>query len=125
MEAGRKMKLWQAGSCVLCAAINRRYKIDLWGTEFSGGWVTGRLLDFKVAGDLLLLLATPMTFVFRRIAAAIILLAGLLCLPLYLLFTAPGPFRTLVGGEWKTPLSANWAWDWWTIVGIATVGLAS
>ena len=97
----RNHRLWQAAACVVCAAVNCRYGSDLWGTEFSGGWVTGRLLDLKLVGDLLLLLALPLTFVYRRIAAAIILLASPLCLPLYLYSTAPGPFRWVVGGEWK------------------------
>ena len=50
---------------VLCAAVNWRYKVELWQTEFSGGLVTGRLLDFKVVGDLLLLSAIPLTVMFR------------------------------------------------------------
>jgi hypothetical protein len=105
--------------------VNWRYGSDLWGTEFEGGAVTGRLLDLKLVGDLLLLLAMPLTFVFRRIAAATILLACLLCLPLYLYFTAPGPFRWVVGGEWSVPLLASFAWDWWSIGGIATLIFAA
>jgi hypothetical protein len=121
MAAHQRTKLLQAASCVLCAAVNWRYKSDLWGTEFSGGSVTGRLLDLKLVGDLLLLLAIPLTFVLRRTAAVVTLMACLLCMPLYFYFTAPGPFRRLVGGEWKSPLWANWNWDWWTIAGVTTV----
>src|SRR5262245_42442405 len=121
MSANQRTTLLQAASCVLCAAVNWRYKSDLWGTEFSGGWVTGRLLDFKLVGDLLLLLAIPLTFVLRRTAAGFTLTACLLFMPLYFYFTAPGPFRRLVGGEWKSALRANWEWDWWTVAGITTV----
>jgi hypothetical protein len=45
-----------------------------------------------------------LTFSFRRTGSVIALLACLLCLPLYLLLTAAGPFRWVVGGERKGPL---------------------
>jgi hypothetical protein len=121
----KKRKVWQAASCLLCAAVAWRFTSHLEGTEFSGGRITGPLLDMQNAGALLFFLALILTFLFRRIAAAIILLAGLLCLPLYLCFTAPGPFRSIFRGEWKTPLSANFVWDWWSIAGIVTVGFAA
>ena len=118
MSPNQRATLLQAASCVLCAAVNWRYKSDLWETEFRGGWVTGCLLDFKLAGDFLLLLAIPLTFVLRRTAAVVALTACLLCMPLYFYFTVPGPFRRLVGGEWKSALRANW--DWWTVAGMTT-----
>jgi formate hydrogenlyase subunit 3/multisubunit Na+/H+ antiporter MnhD subunit len=120
----KKQKLWQAPGCLLCAAVALRFTSDLEGTEFSGGRITGPLLNMQNAGALLFILALIVTFLSRRAAAAITLLAGLLCLPLYLCFTAPGPFRSIFKGEWKTPLSANFVWDWWSIAGIVTVAIA-
>jgi len=120
----RSQMLWQIVAGVLCAAVSWRYRADLWGTEFEGGRVTGDLLGFTVVGHLLLLLGIPLTLLFRRIAAAIILLGSVLLLPLYLYFTAPGPFRRVVDGQWEVPLSANFAWDLWSFGGIATVALA-
>jgi hypothetical protein len=35
-----------------------------------------------------------------------------------------GKEESLVGGEWKAPLSGNFAWDWWSVGGIVTVGIA-
>ena len=115
----RNLMLWQAAGCVVCAVVNWRYKVELW--EADGGWLTGRLLDFKVIGDLLFVAAVPLTFFFRRVSAVIALFACACCLPLYLLFTTPGPFRRIVGGEWKAPLSAAFVWEWWSIGGIATI----
>src|SRR5262249_8790181 len=88
----KKQKLWQAAGCLLCAAVAWRFTSHLEGTEFSGGRITSPLLDMQNAGVLLFILALILTFLSRRAAAATILLAGLLCLPLYLCFTAPGPF---------------------------------
>src|SRR5215469_8885572 len=121
----KKEKVWQAAGCLLCAAVAWRFTSDLEGTEFSGGRITGPLLDMQNAGALIFFLALILTFPFRRTAAATILLAGLLCLPLYLCFTAPGPFRSIFKGEWKTPLLANFVWDWWSITGIVTVAFAA
>ena len=91
MTRDEKTKLAQAAACLVCAVVVWRYGSDLEGTEFSGGWLTGPLLDMKDVGTLLFVLALLLTFVYRRIAAATTLVASLLCLPLYLYFTTPGP----------------------------------
>ena len=60
---GHKTKmLWQVAASVVGAAVSWRYKVDLWETEFSGGSVTGPMLELKVIGDLLLVVAVPVTF---------------------------------------------------------------
>jgi hypothetical protein len=119
MKQDGKAKLKQAAACLLCASISWRYGSSLHGTEFSGAWLTGSLLDMKDVGALLFVLALLLTFFYRRIAAAIALLACLLCLPLYLYFTAPGLFcRLFSKGEWSVPPSANFVWDNWAITGI-------
>jgi hypothetical protein len=94
------------------------FDVQLDGTEFVGGVVTGPLLQMQDIGCISFLLAAALTFRFQKVAAAGAFLACLLCLPLYLLFTAPGPFRWFVGGEWKSPLIASFVWDWWSIGGL-------
>ena len=121
----QKQKVWQAVGCLLCAAVAIRFGSHLEGTEFSGGRITGPLLQMQNVGTLLFLLALALTFFFRRIAAAVMLLACILCLPLYLFFTAPGPFRWIFRGEWSVPLSGSFVWDWWSIGGITTLTLAA
>jgi hypothetical protein len=69
------------------------------------------LLDMQEFGLLSFLLASVLAFRFRRLAAAVGLLACVVCVPLYLLFVAQVPSRRLGGGKWKVPLSANFAWD--------------
>ena len=103
----RKQKSLQAAGSLLCAAIAWRFVLDLEGTEFSGGRITGPVLQLQTVGTLLFLVAATLKFPFRRTASVIALLACLLCLPLYLLLTAAGPFRWVVGGEWKVPLFGN------------------
>ena len=92
MTRDGKTKITQSAVCLLCAVIVWKYGSDLEGTEFSGGWLTGPLLDMEETGSLLFVLALLLTFFYRRIAAATTLIACLLCLPLYLYFTAPGPY---------------------------------
>jgi hypothetical protein len=76
----------------------------------------------KEAGSLLFVIALALTFVYRRIAAAITLLACLLCAPLYFYFTFPGLFRSLFSGlEWSLPQRTGFVWNNWTIIGIAVL----
>ena len=126
MKKDGKAKLKQATACLLCAALAWRYGSSLEGTEFSGGWLTGSLLDMQDVGSLLFVLALLLTFFYRRFAAAITLIACLLCLPLYLYFTAPGPFRRLFGRvEWSVPLRTSFACDKWTITGIVVLAITA
>src|SRR5579864_9746616 len=87
-----KQKSIQAVSCLFCL-IMWRYGPKLDGTEFSGGWLTGPLLTLYNSGTLLYGTALLLTFIFRRISAAITIVASLLCLLLYAYFVAPGHFR--------------------------------
>jgi hypothetical protein len=86
--------------------------------------VPGPILDSLDRGSLLLVLALVLTFVRPRIAAALSIVASLLCLPLYLYFTAPGPFRRVFGGEYSVPLEANFVWDRSAIFGVLAVAAA-
>jgi hypothetical protein len=73
----------------------------------------------------LFVLALGLTFVVRRIAAATILLACLLCLPLFLYFSVPGFIHWIFSGEYKVLLQASFVWDWWSIGGIVVLTLAA
>jgi hypothetical protein len=76
-------------------------------------------------GSLLFVLALLLTFFYRRIAAATTLVACLLCLPLYLYFTAPGPFRWVFRGEYSVPLQVSFVSNKWAITGIVALAIAA
>jgi hypothetical protein len=120
----RRQKLLQAASCLVCLVVAQRSSFGLAGTEFSGGRVTGPILDSLEIGSLLFVLALILTFVRPRIAAALAIGASLLCLPLYLFFTAPGVSRRIFGGEYSVPLQANFVWDRSAIAGVLAVAVA-
>lgn len=125
MNRDLTQKLAQAAACLLCAIMVWNYGIGLEGTEFSGGRVTGPLLDLYDIGSILFILAVLITFFLRRIAAAITILATLLCVPLYLYFTAPGLFRRIFRGPWAEPLQTNFVWNRWAIMGIIILSIAA
>jgi hypothetical protein len=87
--------------------------------------MTGPLLDMTEIGAILFLIALLTTLLFRRIAAATGLIAAVLCLPLFLYFIAPGPYRWLFGGEYSVPMSADFVWDTWAVTGILVVAIAA
>src|ERR1700758_4301848 len=91
------------------------------GTEFSGGRVTGRLLDLCDVGMLALIPALIATYWFPRLSASITLLAGMSCLPLLLYFLAPGLFRMVLKGEWSVPLQSNFVCARWTVLPVTTI----
>jgi hypothetical protein len=121
MKTIGRAALQQAAACLSCLAVVWRYGSSLEGTEFSGGGITGVLLDMKDAGWLLFIIALLLTFFYRRIAAVITLIACALSLPLYLHFTIPGLSRKILRGEWSVPLRASFVWDKWTIAGIVVL----
>jgi hypothetical protein len=128
MKKDRKTKLMQVAACLLCAAVVWRHEqilAPLGGTEFGGGWVTGPLLTLYDVGALLFILALLLAVFFRRIAAAITLTAALLCLPLYLYFTAPILFLWVSrSAEWTPPLRHGFVWSTWALTGIVALMIA-
>jgi hypothetical protein len=119
-----KQELGQAGSCLVCITVAWIHLDDLGNSEFGGGWLTGPLFAMANYGSDLFIPAIALTFFYRRIAAVIGLIASLLCLPLNLYFIAPGPFRWVFKGEYSVPLRANFIWNNWAIVGIASLLVA-
>ena len=91
----------------------------------SAGAVTGCLLAMLSLGGLLFLLAALLTFFLSRIAAAGILIACFRCLPLYLSLVAPGPFRSVLRGDYSVPLQANFVWDWWSMSGLFALAVTA
>lgn len=119
-----KQELWQAAICLLCLAVVWIRLGDIAASEFSGGRVTGPLFAMAEGGSFLFLPALILTFFYRRIAVGIALMACLLCLPLYLYFIAPGPFRWVFKGVYSVPLRANFLWDNWAVAGITSLIVA-
>jgi hypothetical protein len=52
-------------------------------------------------------------------------MASLLCLPLYLYFATPGPFRWVFRGEYSIPLQAKFFWGKWNVTGIVALVIAA
>jgi hypothetical protein len=123
MTKDQELRLTQAALTLLCAIMVWRYGSSLEATEFSGGRVTGPLLNMKEIGALSFVLAFLLAVRFRRVAAAITVVASLLCLPLYLYFAAPGIFRRFFRGDYSVPPQASFVWDTWTAAGILILAI--
>jgi len=95
-------------------------------TEFAGGWLTGSVLHLWDVGALLIFLALLLVFFFRRITAIITLLASMFCLPLYLYFTAPGPYRRIFYWvDFGSTLRSDFRWNAPAVEGILILVLSS
>lgn len=101
------------------------FGMDLEGTEFSGGKLTGPLLHMNDIGTLLFVIALLLVWFSPRVAATVSLIGAFLCLPLFLFFTVPGLFYHLFNRyEFKVPLGANVVWNSWAVLGILAVVIA-
>jgi predicted MFS family arabinose efflux permease len=123
-----KEKMWQAIACLACIAV-LWIRLDDYGvSEFSGGWVTGRLLDMADVGSLFFLVASLLTFFLRRIAATIALAAVLLCFLFYLYILVPGLYLWIFKAESFMPRSRPlyWVyWNNWAVLGIISLLFAT
>jgi hypothetical protein len=120
-----KQKLLLAAACFLCAYLATRGPYGLSGSEFAGGWLTGRLLDANFLGFFVFVAALLVVFVFPRVAAVVAVAASLLCFPLYLYFLAPGFFRWIFKGPWKVPLRSYLVMDKWALENILALLLTT
>ncbi len=113
-------------SYLLCFLLALRNTKGLEGTEFGGGWLTGRLLSMIEIGTVLFALALIVAFLSPRIAAVIALGASLLCLPLYLYLLVPVHVSRLFGSqhEFKVPPVRNFYLDKWAIGGLLSLATA-
>lgn len=121
MAKFEKQELLQAVSCLVCTAVAWARLDDIGASEFSGGWLTGAVFAMAEGGSVLFMPAIVPAFFYRRIAAGIALVASLLCLPLYLYFVVPGPFRWVFKGEYSVPLRTNFVWNNWAIIAITSL----
>ncbi len=124
MNRSRKLEMWQAISCLLCFIVAWAHLDDVGASEFSGGWLTGPLFKMADYGCTLFFLSLLLTFFSRRIVGVTTLVASLLCMPFYLYFLAPGPFRRVFRGEYSVPLQTSFVWDTWAVAGIVSLLLA-
>jgi hypothetical protein len=125
MQKSSKQTLWQNICCVLSVALLWPKIAGVEATEFSGGRVTGPLLTITEIGIALFAVALLATFVYPRVAASIAIAAALLCLPFYLYFMAPGPFRRLFKGEYSVLVQASFVWNLWTVVGAGILAVTT
>jgi hypothetical protein len=120
-----KQRIWQGFGSILCLAMTWKLTLSIEGTEFSGGRVTGLLLNMADVGILLFAASLITSFWLRRTSAIAGLGASILSLPLCLLLLAPGPFRRFAGGEWSVPLHSSFVWNKWTIAWIVLLVLTA
>ena len=125
MERPRIVKI--AASCELSSLCNS--DVDLRRAvrrdRVRGGSATGPIFELFTGGILLFVLSLPIVFASRQICGAVTVLASMFCLPLYLYVLAPGPFRWIFRGEYKTLLQTNFVWERWSTIGILALAAAA
>lgn len=116
-------QICQADAFLLCVLLELRITSGFGGTEFSGGWLTGPLLSMADFATVLFIVALILTFVVPRVAAITGVISSLLCLPLYLFFTAPSPFARIfaAGHEFKVQPNTGLHWHAWPVTGVVVV----
>ena len=125
MEKLNKQKVWQAAACLACVGVLWIRLDDFGASEFCGDRLTGKLFTMADLGSLLFLVALLLTMFFPRVAAAIALVAALLCLPFYLYILMPGPYRQIFKGEYSVPLQRPFVWNNWAVVGAIGLVIAA
>lgn len=125
MTTDRILRLTQPAICAICAVLVWRYTLPLDGAEFSGGRITGPLLEMADLGMLLFALSLILSFFRIHQAAAVVLAACLLTLPLYSYFVFPGPFRQIFKGEYSVSAPLHLVWSWNSIEGLIALTLAA
>jgi hypothetical protein len=125
MEKLSRQNVWQAITFLACAGVLWIHLGDFGASEFSGGWLTGKILTMADIGVLLFLSALVLTIFVPRVGAIVGLLAIVLCLPFYLYVVMPGPFRRIFNGEYSVPLQRTFVWNNWAIAGIIALTLAA
>jgi hypothetical protein len=110
-----------AAVCVLGTIVSWRFMDYLGPTEFRGGTVTRPMWILLTLALDLYPLAAFLAFFYLPLAAGIALLAGVVALPIYLLFLFPGPFHRMFSGQWSVMATSNFNLDPWSLIGIATI----
>jgi hypothetical protein len=120
-----RKNVWQAIVFLACAGVLWIHLDDFGASEFSGGWLTGKILTMADIGALLFLSALVFTIFVPRVGAIVALAAIVLCLPFYLYVVMPGPYRRIFKGEYSVPLKRGFVWNSWAIGGIITLTFAA
>lgn len=120
-----RQNVWQAIALLASAGVLWIHLGDFGASEFSGGWLTGKILTMADTGALLFLSALVLTIFVPRAGAIVALVAIVLYLPFYLYVVMPGPYRRIFKGEYSVPLQTAFVWNSWAIAGIITITLAA
>jgi hypothetical protein len=120
-----RQNLWQSTAFLACAGVLRIHLGDFGASEFSSGWLTGKILTMADIGALLFLSALVFAIFVPRVGAIVGLEAIVLCLPFYLYVVMPGAYRRLFKGEYSVPLQRTFVWNSWAIAGIITLIFAA
>lgn len=113
-----KQKYRQSVLCLICVLLNSWILLPVEGTEFSGGTLTGKLVNLSNIGTTMLVAAVVVTFFLRRVSAFTAIAGCFLSLPLYLYSLAPGPFRKIFKGNYSVPVERNFYWNPWIVTGV-------
>src|SRR5438105_4536721 len=106
-----RAKLYLGVAFLVCAITGWVFTTPIEVTEFSGGRITGRLLDVHNMSGYLFVAALVVTLLSVRLAAVIGVVACVLSFPLYAYFVFPRPFQQLTGGEYSVPATISFAWS--------------
>ena len=124
MNKPAKQNYLLGGSCLVSALLQIWFSSPLDGSEFSGGWLTGPILNLSDYGGYLFLLSAVLAFFLLRVSSIMALTSALLCMPLYLYFIAPGVFRKHFPGEYSIPIPSVFTWSLPALAGVGSLATA-
>jgi hypothetical protein len=125
MQKPTRINLLQAVVSLGCLCVLLIRLDDYGASEFSGGWLTGRLFKMAEGSSVLFVGAVVLTFFYPRIAAAVLLAAIVLAAPFYLYVVMPGAYPAMFGGEYSVVPRGLFVWSSWAVIGlIALLGAA-
>ena len=125
MQQLSKEKALQALGYFACLVVLWIRLDDYGASEFGGGWLTGPLFRMADGGGLLFLVAMPLTFFARRLAAVSALVAAFLCLPFYLYIVMPGPYRWIFKIQPHFMNDQAFYWNSWAFAGLISLMFAA
>lgn len=123
MKKPGKRELRQAAVFLLCILMPLLSNKET--SELSGGRITGPLVSLFDDGLLLFIAAFLLTFFYSRVAAAVGVVACLICFPLYFYYMAPGIFRFVFKGNYSVPLHGIFVWDATSMIGVLIMATAA
>jgi hypothetical protein len=124
MKKPAKQNYLLGASCLLAAVLQVWFSLPLDGSEFSGGRLTGPILNSSDYGGYLFLATAVLALFLLRASSTMAIASGFLCLPLYLYAIAPEIFRRAFPGDYKDPLVSTFMWSPLAVAGICSVALA-